>query len=59
MTKKTGLFDVDFTLTTKVLATSIKREKATTARFKHFSEALGIIINQMQVRKYDKRVLPW
>jgi len=39
----TGLFDVDFTLTTKELTTSIKGLKATTAYYKLFSEALGTI----------------
>lgn len=43
MTKKTGLFDVDFTLTSKELTTSIKGEKATTVHYKLFSEALGTI----------------
>ncbi|KAA0965282.1 hypothetical protein FQ087_02950 [Sporosarcina sp. ANT_H38] len=38
MTKKTGLFDVDFTLTTKALTTPIKGEKATTALYKLFSK---------------------
>lgn len=47
--EKTGLFDVDFTLTTKELITSIKGEKAATAHYKLFSEDLGIFINQMQV----------
>lgn len=55
MTKKTGLFDVDFTLTTKELTTSIKGEKVTTARYKVFTEALGTIINQMQVSGYHPR----
>jgi hypothetical protein len=57
MTKKTGLFDVDFTLTTKELTTSIKGEKATTALYKLFSEALGTIINQMQVSGYRPRTI--
>lgn len=57
MTKKTGLFDVDFTLTTKELTTSIKGVKATTAHYKLFSEALGTIINQMQVSGYRPRTL--
>ena len=57
MTKKTGLFDVDFTLTTKELTTSIKGEKATTAHYKLFSEVLGTIINQMQVSGYRPRTL--
>jgi len=57
MTKKTGSFDVDFTLTTKELTTSIKGGKATTARYKLFSEALGTIINQMQVSGYRAHTL--
>lgn len=57
MTKKTGLFDVDFTLTTKDLTASIKGEKATTAHYKLFSEALGTIINQMQVSGYRPRIM--
>lgn len=40
MTKKSGLFDVDFTLTTKELTASIKEDKTVTARYKPFSEAL-------------------
>ena len=51
-TVRIALFDVDFTLTTKELTTSIKGEKATTAHYKLFSEALGTIINQMQVSGY-------
>lgn len=57
MTKKTGLFEVDFTLTTKELTTSIKSEKVTTARYKLFTEALGTIINQMQVSGYRPRTI--
>ncbi|WP_342510909.1 site-specific integrase [Sporosarcina sp. FSL K6-1522] len=57
MTKKTGLFDVDFTLTTKEFTASIKGEKATTAHYKPFSEALGTIINQMQVSGYRPRTI--
>ncbi len=57
MTKKTGLFDVDFTLTTKELTTSIKGEKVTTAHYKFFSEALGTIITQMQVSGYRPRTI--
>jgi len=57
LTKKTGLFDVDFTLTTKELTTSIKGVKATTIHYKLFSEALGTIINQMQVSGYRPRTM--
>ncbi|WP_199173100.1 MULTISPECIES: hypothetical protein [unclassified Sporosarcina] len=57
MTKKTGLFDVDFILTTKELTASIQGEKATTAHYKPFSEALGTIMNQMQVSGYRPRTL--
>lgn len=57
MTKKTGLFDVDFTLTTEELTTSIKGVKATITHYKLFSEALGTIINQMQVSGYRPRTL--
>ena len=57
MTKKSGLFDVDFTLTTKELTASIKKEKTVTARYKPFSEAVGIIINQMQVSGYRPRTI--
>ena len=36
MTKKTGLFDVDFTLTTKELTILLKGMKGTTAHYKLF-----------------------
>lgn len=57
MTKKTELFDVDFTLTTKELTTSIKGEKVTSASYKPFTDAVGTIINQMQVSGYRPRTL--
>ncbi|MCM0624519.1 site-specific integrase [Lysinibacillus sp. OL1_EC] len=57
MTKKTGLFDVDFSLTTKELTASIKGEKSTTARYKLFSEAVGTIISQMEVSGYRPRTI--
>ena len=57
MTNKTGLFDVDFKLTTKELTKSIKGEKVTTAHYKLFSEALGTIINKMQVTGHRPRTL--
>lgn len=57
MTKKTGLFDVDFILTTKELTTSIKGEKTVTARYKPFSEALVTIVNQMEVSGYRPRTI--
>lgn len=57
MTKKSGLFDVDFTLTTKELTASIKEEKTVTARYKPFSEALGTIVNQMEVSGYRPRTI--
>ena len=34
MTKKSGVFDVDFSMTTKELTASIKKEKTVTARYK-------------------------
>ena len=55
MTKETGLFDVDFTLTTKELTNSIKGEKTTTAHYKLFSDAVETIINLMQVSGYRPR----
>lgn len=57
MTKKSGLFDVDFSLTTKEITASIKGEKITTASYKLFTEAVGIIINQMQVSGYRPRTI--
>lgn len=57
MTKKTGLFEVDFSLTTKELTNSIKGEEVTTARYKPFSEALGTIVNQMEVSGYRPRTI--
>ncbi|MEX3744751.1 hypothetical protein [Lysinibacillus xylanilyticus] len=57
MTKKSGLFDVDFTLTTKELTASIKEEKTVTARYKPFSEALGTIVNQVEVSGYRPRTI--
>lgn len=57
MTKKSGIFDVDFTLTTKELTASIKEEKTVTARYKPFSEALGTIVNQMEVSGYRPRTI--
>lgn len=57
MTKKTGLFDVDFSLTTKKLTASIKEEKNVTARYKPFTEALGTIVNQMEVSGYRPRTI--
>ena len=57
MTKRSGLFDVDFTLTTKELTTTIKGEKVTTADNKPFSEALGTIINQMEESGYLFRTM--
>jgi len=55
MTKKTGIFDVDFTLTTKEFTASVNGKKAT--HYKLFSEALGTIINQMQVSGYRPRTM--
>lgn len=40
MTKKTGLFDVDFTLTTKELTASIKGEEVTRVRYKDMRQYL-------------------
>ncbi|XRD24246.1 site-specific integrase [Lysinibacillus fusiformis] len=57
MTKKSGLFDVDFTLTTKERTASIKGEKTTDARYKLFSEAVGTIISQMEVSGYRPRTI--
>ncbi|KGR91359.1 integrase [Ureibacillus massiliensis 4400831 = CIP 108448 = CCUG 49529] len=57
MTKKTGLFDVDFTLGTKELNSTIKGEKPIAVRYKSFSEALGTVINQMQVSGYRPRTI--
>ena len=57
MTKKSGLFEVDFSLSTTELTTSIKGEKAPTARYKPFDEALATIVNQMQVSGYRPRTL--
>lgn len=48
---------MDFTLTTKELTTSIKGEKINTAHYKPFSEALGTIINQMEVSGYRSRTI--
>lgn len=56
MTKKSGLFVVDFTLTTKELTASIKGEKSKAARYKLFSEAVGTIISQMEVSGYRPSV---
>ncbi|MFL1996523.1 hypothetical protein ABC382_22085 [Lysinibacillus sp. 1P01SD] len=58
MTKKTGLFDVDFTLTTtKELTASFEEGKIVTARYKPFSEALGTIVNQMEVSGYRPQTI--
>lgn len=57
MTKKSGLFDVDFSLSTTELTASIKGEKLPTARYKPFDEALATIVNQMQVSGYRPRTL--
>ncbi|MBM7664547.1 site-specific recombinase XerD [Solibacillus kalamii] len=57
MTKKSGLFDVDFSLSTTELTASIKGEKVSTARYKPFDEALATIVNQMQVSGYRPRTL--
>lgn len=57
MTKKSGLFDVDFSLSTTELTASIKGEKVPTARYKPFDEALATIVNQMQVSGYRPRTL--
>ncbi len=57
MTKKTGFFDVDFLMTIKELTTSIKGEKVAANHYKSFSEALGTIINQMQVSGYRPRTI--
>ncbi|MCL1701192.1 hypothetical protein [Lysinibacillus sp. Bpr_S20] len=56
MTKKSGLFDVDFSLTTKELTASIKGEKSTAARYKLFSEAVRTIISQ-EVSGYRLRTI--
>lgn len=55
--KKSRLFDVDFSLTTKELTASIKGEKSTAARYKLFSEAVGTIISQMEVSGYRPRTI--
>lgn len=57
MTKKSGLFDVDFSLSTTELTASIKGEKVPTARYKPFDEALATIVIQMQVSGYRPRTL--
>ena len=57
MTKKTGLFDVDFILTTKELNATVKAEKQIDARYKPFSVALETVINQMQVSGYRPRTI--
>lgn len=57
MTKKSGLFDVDFSLTTKELTASIKGEKTTTVSYKLFSEAVRTIISQMEVSGYRPRTI--
>ncbi|WP_432352087.1 hypothetical protein [Sporosarcina sp. A2] len=57
MTKKTGLFDVDFSLTSKELTASIKGEKVSTVHYKPFMEALGTIVHQMQVSGYRPRTI--
>lgn len=57
MTKKLGLFDVEFILTTKELTASIKREKSTVARYKLFLETVGIIVSQMEVSGYRPRTI--
>ncbi|POZ55426.1 Tyrosine recombinase XerC [Lysinibacillus sphaericus] len=58
MTKKTGLFDVDFTFPpTSELAATIKGEHMTTAQYKPFTEALKTVINQMQASGYRPRTI--
>lgn len=57
MTKKSGLFDVDFSLSTTELTSSIKGEKVPEARYKSFDDALATIVNQMQVSGYRPRTL--
>lgn len=57
MTKKTGLFDVDFKLPTKELTASIKGEKSVAVNYKIFSEALETILTQMQVSGYRSRTI--
>lgn len=58
MTKKTGLFDIDFTFPpTSELAATIKEEKMTTARHKPFTEALKTVINQMQASGFRPRTI--
>lgn len=57
MTKKTGLFDVDFTLTTKEVNVAIKGKKPIASNYKLFSEAVGTIINQMKVSGYRPRTI--
>lgn len=57
MTKKSGLFDVDFSMTTKELTASIKGEKSMAARYKLFSEAVRTIISQMEVSGYRPRTI--
>ncbi|MGE7841426.1 hypothetical protein ACQKNX_11585 [Lysinibacillus sp. NPDC093712] len=57
MTKKSGLFDVDFSLITKELTASIKGEKTTTASYKLFSEAVRTILSQMEVSGYRPRTI--
>lgn len=57
MTKKSGLFDVDCSLTTKKLTSSIKGEEVTSVRHKPFTEAVRTIICQMEVSGYRPRTI--
>lgn len=57
MTKKSGLFDVDFNLSNPEITASLKGEKVPIAKGKPFNEALSTIINQMQVSGYRPRTL--
>jgi hypothetical protein len=57
MTKKSGLFDVDFSLTTKEITASIKGEEVTSVRHKPFTEAVRTIICQMEVSGYRPRTI--
>lgn len=57
MTKKSGLFDVDFGLSTTELTASIKGEKVPTVLNKPFDEAVATIIKQKEVSCYRPRTL--
>lgn len=57
MTKKSGLFDVDFTFPSTELTKVNKGVQLTTARYKPFTEALRTVINQMEASGYRPRTI--